>query len=292
MKQPVIKQSLQVIIPCNASICLATNYSINTIITPLAAAMSQTQVRQRFSQLPSSNRNPNHHHQMKAQPGDALAASTLLQSNPTHSGQVYKLNIPFYYTLLPLWFQGFLRYIPFSETLGLVPSWKKRYLIQIGKYIYRYQTNGINGTENKMKLKGTPMAIDTIQCQRNQNTSLGIQSNSHDEIISFARDVPSSCHGFFSITSNGDTRYYAVSTPEEATVWINSMREGRQSCIERNLGHDKRPYPESWRYIDTMGEDKYKRKNRIKDKLDRNKMKELEMMEFIGGAGMRTGHFG
>ena len=227
---------------------------------------------------------------MRAQPGDALAASNLLKSNPTQSGQVYKLNIPFFYAFLPLWLKAFLRYVPFAESLGLIPSWKKRYLVQIGKYVYRYQINSQGG--NKMTPKGTPMPLETIQCQRNQMTSSGVQSNSCDEIISFARDVPSSCHGFFSITSSGETRYYAVSTPDDATVWINSLREGRQSVIERNMGHDRRPYPENWRYIDVMGEQKYNRNKRIKEKMDRSNMKELEMMELMGGAGVRSGHFG
>jgi hypothetical protein len=280
--------------------------------------MSHTQIRQRINHSQSQSQssestNPRISHSMRAaaQPGDALAASTLLQSNPTHAGQAYKLDIPFFYVLLPTMIQRFLRYIPFAGKLGLIPSWKKRYLIQIGNYVYRYQINGkVNNGSNvnnvapsitkKMKLKGSPIPLQTIQCEKNQNTTIGVKSNSsNDEIISYAREVPSTCHGFFSITSNGQTRYYAVSTPEEASVWIQSLREGRQGAIERSMGHDRRPYPESWKYIDLMGKAKVQKNERIRKRIDRDRMKEVEMMEFMGGSsagafssGMTGGHFG
>ena len=275
-----------------------------------------SEIRQRTSQSMSPpNLNQNQNRQMRALPGDALAASTLLQSNPTQSGQIYKLDIPFLYSISPTWLQKAYHYIPCLNR-SLVPHWKKRYMIQIGKYLYRYQINERNGNWNrntntdgngntngngdvhgkKMKLKGTPLPLQTIQTQRIQQTTRGVLSNHQDEIISFTSSIPSTCHGFFSIISEGSTRYYAVSTPEEANVWINSIRQGRQGCIEQTMGHDRRPYPESWRYIDSVGEERCNRNRRIKDRLEQNGSRELEMMEFMAGSAgsggsMRSGHF-
>ena len=224
------------------------------------------------------------------QPGNALAASTLFKSNPTHHGQVMKLNVPMIYSLSPTWFQRILRTCPSYFR----PSWKKRYMIQIGKYMYRYKISGAASDQSNMELKGTPVSLDTAQSKPLHLTTYGLQVANDQEVIAFAADLPSICSGYFSITSAGETRHYAVATKEEATTWINSIRQGRQANIELTMGHDKRPYPESWRYIDAMGDERVKRHGRVKNLMVGTERREMEMMEFMDG-GMNSGnrgHFG
>jgi hypothetical protein len=225
---------------------------------------------------------------------DALAASNLLKSNPTHSGQVLKLDVPLFYSLLPTWFQRILRYLPSPFR----PSWKRRYMIQIGKYLYRYQIDANPGIRevserSKMNLKGTPILLSTSQTSSLIQTTYGLQPANQEEVIAYASDLPPFCSGFFSITSDGETRYYAVSTAEEANTWVNSLRQGRQSNIELSMGHDKRPYPENWRYIDTMGDERVQRNKRVKDLIRTTERREIERMEYFdGGASASRGYFG
>jgi len=226
------------------------------------------------------------------QPGNALAASTLFKSNPTHHGQVMKLNVPMLYSISPTWLQRILRRCPSF----LRPSWKKRYMIQIGKYIYRYKISGAASDQSNMELKGTPVLLDTAQSTMLRLTTYGLQVADDRDVIAFAADLPSICSGYFSITSAGETRHYAVATKEEATTWINSIRQGRQANIELTMGHDKRPYPESWRYIDAMGDERVKRHGRIKEIMVGSEKREMEMMEFMNGGinnnSATGGHFG
>lgn len=122
----------------------------------------------------------------------------------------------------------------------------------------------------------------------------GIDPNS-DDIIAIMQDLPTFCDGYFAISTGGTTRYYAVSTREDATTWVNSIREGRQSVITRNMGHDQhRPYPKAWEYIDQRGDANYKKKMRIKDRVRDMESKELEMTEFVQGMSgtMPRGYFG
>jgi hypothetical protein len=225
---------------------------------------------------------------------DALAASNLLKSNPTNCGQVLKLDVPLFYSLMPTWVQRILRYFPSPFR----PSWKRRYMIQIGKYLYRYQIDTNTGIRevserSKMKLKGTPILLSTVHTTPLVQTTYGLQSANQEEVIANASDLPPFCSGFFSITSDGETRHYAVSTVEEANTWFNSLSKGRQSNIELTMGHDKRTYPETWRYIDTMGEERVRRNKRVKDLIRTTDRREIDIMEYCnGGISGNRGHFG
>lgn len=165
-------------------------------------------------------------------------------------------------------------------------------MIQIGKYIYRYQI-GKSGNTAEMKIKGMPIALETVDIRPLLRTTFGLRegAQTNQDIIALAHDIPSNCDGFFSITSSGQTRYYAVSNEEESRTWINSVRDGRQACIEQRMGHDKRPYPDSWRYIDSMGEERVRRCGRIKESIQRAEKREMEMVGFMEGSMSRMGQF-
>ncbi len=237
---------------------------------------------------------------------ESIAASTLLQSSPSQHGQVMKLNIPLIYSFSPTCLQRVLHYTP--AFLGLKPSWKKRYLIQIGKYLYKFSSQsdvgggGVAASQSRMKQKGSPIPLDTIQAKTVHSTRYGlaqsvtIHGHNSDEIIAVLQDLPTFCDGYFAITTNGTTRYYAVSTKEEASTWVNSIREGRQSTITRKMGHDGHmgSYPKSWEYIDQRGDASYNRKIRIKERIRDMERKEMEMTEFAEGMSgtMPRGYYG
>lgn len=242
-----------------------------------------SEIRQRNTNM-NTNSMPSNLSQ-PAQPGKALAASTLLKSSPSHHGKVMKLNVPLIYSIAPTWLQRLLRMCP----TPLKPSWKKRYMIQIGKYLYRYQISDTEN-QNKMKLKGTPIEVKNLQIKSMLLTTFGIQHEANDDVIAFAGDLPTFCSGYFSITSDGETRYYAVEAKEDANTWINSLRQGRQANIELAMGHDRSPYPSSWKYIDAMGDERVQRNKRVKEIVKRSDQKEMEMMNFMDGG--RGGHFG
>ena len=252
------------------------------------------QMRQRYSATNETDQtmsSPNAPFTKPAQPGDALTASFLLKSNPSHYGQVMKLNIPLLYSLSPTWLQRIFRYCPSP----LRPTWKKRYMIQIGKYLYRFKIDGAengNGPNPEMKIKGTPIPLETILIKPVNKTLFGGLQIDRNEFIALPQDLPSFCDGYFSMTSSGETRYYAVSSKEDANTWTNSIRQGRQANIEKKMNHDRAPYPESWKYIDRMGEERVERNGRIKKSMKVDERREMEMMQFMDGdGGVGRGHY-
>jgi hypothetical protein len=220
---------------------------------------------------------------------DGINASTLLNSSPSHHSQVMKLNIPVLFSLSPEWLQNILRYCPSP----FKPSWNERYLIQIGKYLYRlsYKT-GASHSAPQMKSKGSPIPLDQIQIKLISKSNILLDYDT--EIRSLREDLPSFCDGFFSISFGGNTKYYACQTEEDAVTWVNSLQEGRQGAITNNMGHDLRPYPKNWKYIDTLGEQLYKKKDRIKEAIRRNENHQMEMMNLndYGHSAMPRGFYG
>lgn len=210
---------------------------------------------------------------------DGMNASILLKSSPTQHSQVMKLNIPLIYSFAPGWLRNVLRYCPGP----FKPSWKQRYLIQIGKYLYRfsYKNTASQSAAPLMKSKGSPIPLDQIQVRLISKSNILLDYEC--EIRALRDDLPSFCDGFFSITFGGDTKYYACQTEQDAVTWCNSLQEGRQSVITVNMGHDKRPYPKKWKYIDFIGEQLYKRKDRIKEALRRSDMDQLDMIDINNG---------
>jgi len=227
-----------------------------------------------------------------------ISASTLLNSSPTHDGQVMKLNIPLFFTFCPSWFQKILFFCPSP----LRPTWKKRYLIQIGKYVYRFSNSNspsTDGVPSQMTQKGSPIPLDKIQAKVVDANHYGMATSKSrgvnmDENIALLQHLPSYCDGFFSITTSGQTKYYAVSTKEDAVTWVNSILEGRQASITNSMGHDQRPYPKAWKYIDQRGDAILQKKVRIKDRIRSIEKREMEMTEMSHGmtGAMPRGYFG
>lgn len=114
--------------------------------------------------------------------------------------------------------------------------------------------------------------------------------------------LPSFCDGYFSTCSqNGKTHYYAVSTREDAQVWVSSIVSRRQEVITQEMGHSQVPYRKSWEGIDASGKRIWESKQRIQKRLDRQERREMELVvmgmgDGIGGAGaggpMPSGYYG
>lgn len=106
--------------------------------------------------------------------------------------------------------------------------------------------------------------------------------------------LPPGCSAVFTVSTFGKSQYFAVSTREEATTWINSLREARQAAITRSMGHASHvPYPKSWEYYDGLGTSLYRRKERIWKRLEESNMKQMEMNTVGDVAGsMPRGYYG
>mmetsp|Transcript_24282 Transcript_24282/g.28606 ORF Transcript_24282/g.28606 Transcript_24282/m.28606 type:complete len:251 (+) Transcript_24282:122-874(+) len=201
-----------------------------------------------------------------------LSFASLEKASPSQQGKVLKLHVPLFYSLVPSFLLGILRYCPSS----LNPSWKERNLVILGNYIYRFYN------ELSKSIKGSPTCLDGIDAQLFTKQTTGIGSTPIFQGADFGgvflKELPPFCNAVFSIRSIDKTRYYAVESEEDAVMWVNSIREGRQECIKRKMGHAEHvPYPRSWEHFDRLGDQAVKQHARIKENVARHERRETEM---------------
>jgi len=210
-----------------------------------------------------------------------LSFASLEKASPSQQGKVLKLHVPLFYNLIPSFLLGILvRYCPSS--LNVTPSWKERNLVILGNYIYRFYN------ELSKSIKGSPTSLDGIDAQiftNQQTTTTGGTTASPSPPFQgadfggvFVKELPPFCNAVFSIKSIDKTRYYAVETEDEAVTWVNSIRQGRQECIKRKMGHAEHvPYPKSWEHYDRVGDQAAKQHKRIKESVARHETRDTEM---------------
>jgi hypothetical protein len=76
-------------------------------------------------------------------------------------------------------------------------------------------------------------------------------------------------------------------------LWVRSLQEARQETITRNMGHaSTMPYPRSWQYFDSLGKGLAKSKERIKQRLEDSRMREMEMTNFAEAGPLPSGYHG
>lgn len=220
-----------------------------------------------------------------------LSASMLLKANPNHHGKVLKLHIPTLFLFLPKFLRRILmlsrccKLLPFSSTI--VPSWIERELILLGNFVYRFED------DHSIEPKGTPIPMDST------NTNVITLSrivpgvlDGFDMNTIIKATLPLGYKGFFVIDSNGGDKvhYFATTTEEDALIWVNSLLAGRKECITRKMGHAGQiPYPTSWKMIDNLGEDLFKRKERVKNKL---RTMEANEFELSNSGSLPRGYYG
>ena len=212
------------------------------------------------------------------QQGSGLSAKSMIDSSPQQHGVVLKLHVPLLYSILPEFIQRIILSVSFLSFLG--PTWKQRYLILCGSFLYKFknQTSEIP--------KGSPFELNTI----------GANAVSSHAGASFPAELGNLPPGFlavFTVSTLRRQHYYAVADEEEAQIWIRSINDARHETITRNMGHaGGLPYPNTWRYFDTLGRGLLKSKERIREKLEHHNMRELEMSGFVEAGPVMRGYHG
>ena len=199
-----------------------------------------------------------------------LSAHALMAASPIHSSPVMKMHVPAIYEFLPSTIQWLLA----RCCKSMAPQWKRRYFIALGEYLYRFKD------EDGASPKGTPIPVATADVRI-------ISSESDIDDYSFVFDLlPEDCNAVFEVSSIGKTQYFAVASKEEASIWVNSIRQMKQDAITRNMGHSKDiPYPKEWQSFDASARRLKDQKMRIKSKLEAMNRKEQEMTSLGAGAG-------
>lgn len=211
-----------------------------------------------------------------------LTAKSLMESSPAHVGMVLKLHVPALYPFIPKCLQRLLA-SRWLKAFHLYPRWAERHLILLGKYCYRFTDT------SALEPKGSPVPVEAV------NVHICDRSDDDMDDMQFIWDyLPPGCSAIFSASTFGRTQYFAVSTREEASTWVNSLREARQAAITRSMGHASHvPYPKSWDYYDSLGTSLLKQKDRIRKRLEESSMKQMEINGLGDAAGsMPRGYYG
>mmetsp|Transcript_10129 Transcript_10129/g.10850 ORF Transcript_10129/g.10850 Transcript_10129/m.10850 type:complete len:264 (+) Transcript_10129:20-811(+) len=244
-----------------------------------------SEIRQRSKERPpNSNNTINKREEEKEQEnfdphelGAGLLAKSLIDSSPQQHGVVLKLHIPVFYSILPTCIQHFLLNF-FPKLFDLCPSWKERYLILCGSYLYKYKNRSSSVP------KGSPFDIESISVDIIHTDN---NNNSDSTILSAIGQLPVGYTSIFVVSTVRRKHYYAVSNTEETMIWVRSINDARQDVITKNMGHATNiPYPPAWNYFDTLGKSLVKSKTRIKNRMEQydqtQQSNHLEMTEFMG----------
>ena len=188
-----------------------------------------------------------------------------------------KLHIPIFFTLLPGWVQKLIRYC----FQFLAPTWKSRYLIQLGGYMYKF------ADESSRAPKGSPLPVDEIDVHMLDHWNTDV-----DGVVDAATCLAlPGYEGYFCIATLRKRQYYAVATREDALVWVNTLRQARQDTITRTMGHARnQPYP--YEYFDALGSSLVKSKNRIRSQIEQTTLREMELTTMGTGGPVARGYHG
>jgi len=201
-----------------------------------------------------------------------LSVENLMRTSPSQTGPASKLHVPVLYTILPGCCQSILRrWFP-----SLAPSWKSRYLVQVGGYMYKF-VNDVSSSP-----KGSPIAVDEILevhvIPQGQFLEDGVLSSLPD------------ADGYFVVTTVWKRQYYAVPTAEDSRMWVETLRHARQEAITRKMGHARdQPYP--YNFIDTQASALVTSKRRIRAQIQKANWREMELVAMgAGGSGISRGY--
>jgi hypothetical protein len=199
-----------------------------------------------------------------------LSVENLMRTSPSQTGPAWKLHIPVIYMILPTCCQSILRrWFPSV----VAPSWKSRYLIQVGGYLYKF-VNDVSSSSPK----GSPIAVDEIVdvhvVPQGQYLEDGILSSLPD------------ADGYFVITTVWKRQYYAVPTAEDSRIWVETLRQARQEAITRKMGHARdQPYP--YNSLDRQACGLVNSKRRIRAQIQTANWREMELVA-MGAGGNST----
>lgn len=196
----------------------------------------------------------------------SLTVESMMQSFPQHTGNVSKFHSPMLYEFLPRFLQAIV--LKWRCLACLRPSWKPRFLVLLGSFLYKFSNNN-NGNS---RLKGTPIGIETLTIRRVP----------YDQFDS---------HCVFMVGDVRKETYFQCPTAHEADEWVRSLGQAQHECIKRSMGHvDKDSYPASWERMDRLGRSLCDSKTRIRKRLDEKVLRETEMSNL--GGPVPQGYFG
>jgi hypothetical protein len=204
--------------------------------------------------------------------GAGLSAKAMMDASPQQHGVVLKLHSPILFSILPDFVKKLI--LSFSCLSFLAPAWKQRYLILCGSYIFKFNN------KSSPVPKGSPFQVK----------NLDVDIATGQEFPELAK-LPPGYSSVFCISTLRRKHYYAVADKDEALTWVRSLQETRQESITRNMGHANHvPYPKSWDYFDSLAKNLVKSKERIKEKMEGSRMRELEMTNFTEANPMSRGY--
>jgi hypothetical protein len=128
-------------------------------------------------------------------------------------------------------------------------------------------------------MKGAPVPMDTMEARL---------YNLDEMTQEFGFGLPNDCEAVLKLTSVGKIQYFALSDKEEALTWVNTLKQMRQDCITRKMGHSSVPYPREWVAFDAAAKNLREKKRRIKEKMELIDKREIEMQSMGGG---NLGHY-
>jgi hypothetical protein len=214
----------------------------------------------------------------------------MLKASPQNHGTVLKLHVNLLYSVLPLFLQKLILRIPILSSSFLAPKWKQRYLILLGSYVYKFSHKAMaDPAVFADKTKGTPIPIESIHVHVLQGPNDTEALNASDVTAATALSLlPPEYTAVFVITTARKSNYYAVPCRSDATTWVNSLRQARQEAVTRRMGHAPADsYPQqSWSYFDKLGESLVKTNERIRQRLEQQGMREMEMSSLSPGGGL------
>jgi hypothetical protein len=208
-----------------------------------------------------------------------LTAPHLLKASPQHEGFVLKLHSSIVYSILPRFVQALVQKIAWLAAM-LAPQWKRRHLILLGSYLYKFADN-IHTTKGP---KGSPIALQTISID-----SVSLKALQDDVgVVS----LPPGYTSIISVATLRKRQYYVLQSQEAALEWLNALQLARQEAITRSMGHaPPESFPKSWAYYNTLGANFAKKKERIRTKVETRNRQEMEMSSLNDAGPMSIGYF-
>jgi hypothetical protein len=208
------------------------------------------------------------------EPGTGLNAKQMIDSAPQQHGPVLKLHIPIFYSILPEFIKRII--LSFSFLSFLAPSWRQRYLILCGSFLYKFKD------DTGVVPKGAPFDVETLAT-----------ATADDQVVAEFASMPPGYTAIFCVSTLRRRHYYAVADQEESMIWVRSLLQARQETVTRNMGHASNiPYPKSWSYFDSLGKGLVRSKERVKERLENYKMREMEMTNFAEGGPLPGAYHG
>jgi hypothetical protein len=245
--------------------------------------MSQ-QLRQRSKTPPATTARMDHGDYPSA--GVGLTVPQMLKASPQQHGLVMKLHVSPLYGFFPLFLQRLIARIWCLSFLA--PKWESRYLILLGSFLYKFTDNlSLNSKDTP---KGSPVPIETVDVEIIELSSL---AREYHPMAMALQKLPPGFTCVFSVSRLHKTHYYACQNREQATEWLNSLREARQEAITRRMGHaPDASFPKAWTNFDNLGRNLMKSKDRIRASMEENSRRELEMSNLTEGGPFPRGYHG